>query len=121
MQPSIDRRAFRRFRLEVPILFRWDERYEAGKSANVGLGGMFIFASKCPPLNYQIEVEFSIPAHDRKPRQLRFCCKGRVIRVESCGAIAGFAVAGPIEGELAGEGQQLVDDIELLAGLSMRQ
>jgi hypothetical protein len=109
---SIDRRACRRFRFLVPVLFRWAdsaEHYDVGHSGNVGLGGMFILASKCPPVGTQVEIDFTIPAFDRIPRQLRFCCKGQVTRVETCYEIAGFAVAGCIEGG------QLGDDIESVA------
>src|ERR1700690_4040877 len=111
----IDRRAFRRFRFSAPVLFRWadrEEHYDAGNSGNVGLGGMFIFAPECPPLGTQVEVEFTVPAFDRLPRQLRFCCKGQVIRVESCYEVAGFAVAGRIEGELPVDGEQPGNDFK---------
>jgi hypothetical protein len=104
---SIDRRALRRFRFLVPVLFRWadsEEHYDVGKSGNVGLGGMFIFSSKCPPIGTQVEIEFTIPAFDRIKRQLRFCCKGQVTRVETCYEVAGFAVAGLIEGGQPGDG-----------------
>jgi hypothetical protein len=104
---SIDRRAFRRFRFLVPVLFRWAdsvEHYDVGKSGNVGLGGMFILAAKCPPLGTEVEIEFTVPAFDRIPRQLRFCCKGQVSRVETCFEVAGFAVAGLIEGGQLGDG-----------------
>ena len=119
MQRSIDRRIFHRFRFSVPVLFRWAdsaEHYDVGKSGNVGLGGMFIFTSKCPPVGTQVEIDFTIPAFDRIPRQVRFCCKGQVTRVETCYEVAGFAMAGLIEGG------QLGDDIEKVAvGLLTRQ
>jgi hypothetical protein len=67
---------------------------------------MFILTSKCPPVGTEVEIDFTIPAFDRIPRQARFCCKGRVTRVESCYEVAGFAVVGRIESE------QLGDDIE---------
>jgi hypothetical protein len=121
---SIDRRAFRRFRLSLPVLFRWAdsaEHYDVGTSGNVGLGGMFLFAAKCPPVGAQVEVDFTVPTFQDIPRQLRFCCKGQVIRLETCYEVAGFAVAGRIEGELPVEGEQLGNDIEMAAGLFTRQ
>lgn len=114
MHRSIDRRALQRFRFLVPVLFRWAdsaEHYEVGHSGNVGLGGMFILTSKCPPVGTQVEIDFTIPAFDRIPRQVRFCCKGQVSRVESCGEIAGFAVVGCVKSG------PLSDDIEAAAGL----
>ena len=101
---------FTGFDFLVPVLFRWAdsaEHYDAGHSGNVGLGGMFILTSKCPPVGTQVEIDFTIPAFDRIPRQLRFCCKGQVIRVETSYEIAGFAVAGRIglvESEKLGDG-----------------
>jgi len=104
----------------VPVLFRWAdgaEHYDVGHSGNVGLGGMFILTSKCPPVGTEVEIDFAIPAFDRIPRQVRFCCKGRVTRVESCYEVAGFAVVGRIE-----EVGQLGDGIEeAAAGLLIRQ
>jgi hypothetical protein len=62
------------------------------------------------------EIESTIPAFDRIPCQLRFCCKGQVTRLESCYEVAGFAVAGRIERG------QLGDDIEgVAADLLARQ
>jgi hypothetical protein len=97
---SIERRAFHRFRFLVPVLFRWAdsaEHYEVGRSGNVGLGGMFIFTSKCPPVGTEVEIEFTIPAFDRITHQASFRCNGQVTRVETCYEVAGFAVAGRIE------------------------
>jgi hypothetical protein len=117
---SIDRRAFCRFRLLVPVLFRWadsvEHYYDVGHSGNVGLGGMFTLTSKCPPVGTQVEMEFVIPAFDRITRQVRFRCKGQVTRVESCYGVAGFAVAGRIE-----SGQLGHDIEEVAAGLLTRQ
>ena len=100
MDRSIERRACHRFRFLVPVLFRWAdsvEHYDVGHSGNVGLGGIFIFTSKCPPVGTQVEIEFTIPAFDRIPSQASFRCNGQVTRVETCYEVAGFAVAGRIE------------------------
>ncbi len=116
---SIERRAFKRFRILVPVLFRWAdsvEHYDVGHSANVGVGGVFILSSKCPPVGTEVEVDFTIPAFDRIPRQLRFCCKGQVCRVETCHAIAGFAVVGRI-GLVENEKQGHDIEQEVAAGL----
>jgi hypothetical protein len=115
----IDRRTFCRFRLLVPVLFRWAdsvEHYDVGHSGNVGLGGMFTLTSKCPPVGMRVEMEFVIPAFDRIARQVRFRCEGQVTRVESCYGVAGFAVSGRIESGQLGE-----DIEEVAAGLLTRQ
>jgi len=110
---SIERRAFRRFQLLLPVLFRWTdstEHYDVGHCGNVGLGGMFVLTSQCPGPGVQVEIEFVIPAFDLVPRQLRFRCVGQVSRVEACYPVNGFAVAGRIESD------HLEDDIEEAAG-----
>ena len=115
----IDRRTFCRFRLLVPVLFRWadsEEHYDVGHSGNVGLGGMFTLTSKCPPVGTRVDMEFVIPAFDRIARQVRFRCEGQVTRVESCYGVAGFAVSGRIESGQLGE-----DIEEVAAGLLTRQ
>jgi len=117
----IERRAFRRFRFIVPVLFRSAdsaEHYDVGHSRNVGLGGMFTLASKCPPVGTQVEIDFAIPAFDRIPRQLRLCCKGQVTRVETWFEIAGFAMAGHIE-EVGQPGD--IEAMALAAGLLPRR
>jgi hypothetical protein len=99
---SIERRSFRRFALMLPVLFRWadsSEHYDGGQCANVGLGGMFVFTQKCPPVGAQVEIEVVIPAFAGVPRELRLRYIGQVTRVEACCQIAGFAVSGRIEGQ----------------------
>jgi Tfp pilus assembly protein PilZ len=115
---SIERRTSRRFQLMLPVLFRLADRVEryAGYCGNIGLGGMFVLTEQRPSIGTQVEVEVVVPAFDLVPREHRFRCTGRVIRVEACLQLRGFAVSGRIEGE----GMQ--DDIETLAvGLMTKQ
>lgn len=100
-------------------MFRWADsvqHYDVGRSGNVGMGGMFILSSTCPAVGTQVEMEFVIPAFDRMPRQVRFLCKGQVTRVETCYELAGFAVAGNIEGGQLGGGIE-----EVAAGFVVQQ
>jgi len=99
---SIERRASRRFSVVLPVLFRWTdstEHYDAGHCGNVGRGGMFILSASCPPVGMQVEVELNIPAFDLVPRQCQLRCTGRVVRVEACFQLRGFAIAGRMESE----------------------
>jgi hypothetical protein len=96
---SIERRTCRRFSLVLPVLFRWTdstEHYDAGHCGNAGRGGMFILAASCPPVGMQVEIELNIPAFDLVPRQCQLRCTGRVMRVEPCYQLRGFAVGGRI-------------------------
>lgn len=96
----IERRTSRRFSLALPVLFRWTdstEHYDVGDCANAGLNGMFILSASCPPIGTQVEIEMNIPAFDLIPRQCQLRCTGRVMRIEGCDQLRGFAVVGRIE------------------------
>ena len=102
MAYSIERRVSRRFQISLPVLFRWADcsgHYDAGHCGNIGLGGMFILADKCPPCGAEVDVEFALPAFDLVPRPMTLHCIGRVSRIESCYQLSGFAVAGQIVNE----------------------
>jgi len=99
---SIERRAYLRFSVVLPVLFRWTdstEHYDAGHCGNAGRGGMFIFSASCPPVGMQVEIELNIPAFDLVPRRCQLRCTGRVVRVEGCYQLKGFAIAGRMESE----------------------
>jgi hypothetical protein len=99
---SPGRRAFRRFQLAVPVLFRWreqDEHREVGCCVNIGLGGLFVLSTKFPPVATEVQVEVMLPAFDPAAREVRINCVGRVIRTQQSGhlSLAGFAVAGSLQ------------------------
>ena len=103
MAHLIERRASRRFQISLPVLFRWAdgaEHYDAGHCGNLGLGGMFILAAKCPPSGVEVDVEFALPAFDMVPRPVTLRYLGRVSRVEACYRLSGFAITGQILNEL---------------------
>ena len=103
MDHSIERRTSRRFQVVLPVLFRWAdsvEHYDVGQCGNVGQGGMFILAAKCPPPDVAVEVEFALPAFDLVPHPVRLHCIGQVSRVETCYQLNGFAVAGRFVNEM---------------------
>ena len=97
MERLLERRSSRRFQIVLPVLFRWTdsiEHYGAGHSGNVGLGGMFIVAARCPSVGVEVKLEFAMPACDLVHHPVTLHCVGRVSRVESCYQLKGFAVAG---------------------------
>jgi hypothetical protein len=108
VEPLLDRRSSRRFQIVLPVLFRWVddsvEHYGVGHCGNVGPGGMFIVAAKCPPSGVGVKLEFALPAFDLVPHPLTLCCVGRVSRVEACYQLTGFAVAGRFVNEQANSG-----------------
>ena len=102
VKDPIERRNSRRFSITLPVLFRWadsEEHYGVGHSGNIGRGGIFVFATKCPPVGSEVDVELMLPAFDLVPHPVRLRCTGRVIRVEACYHLNGFAVAGDFEDE----------------------
>jgi hypothetical protein len=111
MDHSIERRTSRRFQIVLPVLFRWAdsvEHYDAGHCGNIGQGGMFILAAKCPPPDVEVEVEFALPAFDLVPHPVRLHCIGQVSRVETCYQLNGFAVAGRLVNETLAESISIV-------------
>jgi PilZ domain-containing protein len=102
LDSSPGRRAFRRFHLNAPVLFRWKEEQEhreVGCCANIGLGGLFVLSTKYPPLAAEVLVEVMLPAFDPEVSEVRINCVGRVIRTQQSGHLssAGFAVAGSFQ------------------------
>ena len=105
MDHSIERRSTRRFQIVLPVLFRWadsEEHYDVGHCGNMGPGGMFILAAKCPPSGVEIKVEFALPAFELVPRPVKLRCVGRVSRVEACYQFSGFAITGQFVNEVEG-------------------
>lgn len=67
---------------------------------NIGQGGMFVIATKIPPVGTEVKLEFVLPAFDSVPRPTRLHCVGYISRVETCGQLTGFAIAGQFVEEL---------------------
>ena len=108
----IERRTSRRFSLVLPVLFRWTdttEHYDVGHCTNAGLGGMFVLSANCPPLGTPLEIEMNIPAFDLVPRQCQLRYTGKVMRVEGCCQLRGFAVVGRIEN--AGDRDNTIEEV----------
>jgi hypothetical protein len=113
MDHSIERRTSRRFQIVLSVLFRWAdsvEHYAVGHCGNIGQGGMFILAAKCPPPGVEVEVEFALPAFDLVPHPVRLHCIGRVSRFETCYQLNGFAVAGQLVNGTLAESISMVTD-----------
>jgi hypothetical protein len=102
--PWIERRARNRFRLVFPVIFRWGDGREhsaVGYCRNIGLGGVFIVTGDCPPVDIEIEIDVVVPAFDPAPKEILIRHTGRVIRIQACENLLGFAVAGQFEDEVA--------------------
>ena len=95
--PWFERRTRKRFRLVFPVIFHWSDGTEhsaMGYCRNIGLGGVFIVTSDCPPVGVEVEVDVVVPASDPAPTEILFRHTGRTIRIQACEDLLGFAVAG---------------------------
>ena len=63
-------------------------------------------------MGMQVEIELNIPAFDLVPRPCQLRCYGRVVRVEACYQLRGFAVAGRIESDHSQEEQEEEEEEE---------
>jgi hypothetical protein len=70
-----------------------------GYCRNIGLGGIFIVTGNCPPVDIEIEIDVVVPAFDLAPKEILFRHTGRVIRIQACEDLLGFAVTGQFENE----------------------
>ena len=99
-QTFVESRKYRRFRLEVPVIFFWkdaqDLRREAvGITRDLSTGGAFVFATTHPPLEAHIKLRELLPAGGQAP-PLRMFGGGKLVRVKTApeSPPAGFALAG---------------------------
>lgn len=79
-----ERRAAIRYKLQLPVIFRWSdetEHTEGGFTSEVALDSTMILSSKCPPVGSHVWVEVLIPSPDKSGEELRVECFGKVIRV----------------------------------------
>jgi hypothetical protein len=97
---TIERRTRTRFQLVFPVIFHWRDgtaRSAVGYCRNIGLGGIFVLASTCPPINAEMEIDVVVPAFARGSSEILFRHTGRVIRIQACEDLLGFAVVGEFE------------------------
>jgi hypothetical protein len=102
----IERRTRSRFHLVFPVVCHWQEETAhsaVGYCRNIGLGGAFIVASICPPIDTEVEIEVVVPVSDPAPGEVLFRHTGRTVRIQRCEDLLGFAVAGEFEHDNAVE------------------
>jgi hypothetical protein len=102
--PWIERRARNRFRLVLPVVFHWNdgtERSGVGYCRNIGLGGLLIIASSCPPVDTELRIDVVVPAFDPEPKEILFHHTGQVVRINAEEDLFAFAVAGQFKDDNA--------------------
>jgi hypothetical protein len=87
-----------RYRLQLPVIFRWTEGSEeqrgAGFTCDIGVDGALIQSPVCPPLGSAIQIEVLIPSPDAGKEQLRVQCSGEVTLVFHASGSNSFSVKG---------------------------
>jgi hypothetical protein len=93
-------RKYARYRLEVPVIFSWEDaqetrREQVGLTRDLSIGGAFVFALSPPPLGASIKLRV-FPAPSGQALPVRMFGNGQVVRVEPAPDYphAGFAIAG---------------------------
>jgi hypothetical protein len=87
------------YRLAVPVIFSWkgaegSRQQDVGLTHDLSVGGAFIFATRPPPLNTNLEIKVFLPPTSTALPPLIYA-QGQVVRVEPAHGRrrAGFAVA----------------------------
>lgn len=92
-------RKYKHYRLKAPVIFSWKDaqriqQHGVGLTHDLTVSGAFIFATRPPPLNTNLEVEVYLPPASAS-LPARLYGQGQVVRLESARGRrrAGFAVA----------------------------
>jgi hypothetical protein len=85
--PPVEMRRELRYRLDVPVLFSWQNAlnrrlYAEGISRDISVLGAYIVTATCPPLETHVEVEVALPSLAGNNSVVRIKGEARVIRVE---------------------------------------
>jgi PilZ domain len=103
--PDAERRRGLRYRVGLPMVFRWDgstnNRFQAdGVTRDISTTGAYVLAPTCPPANAVIDVEVYLLGF-RRPDS-RITARMKVLRVEH-----DTTVPGPIGFSIVGDGFQV--------------
>jgi hypothetical protein len=101
MESVADVRHQIRYPLRAPVSFTWFSREGAqrdakGNSRNIGEGGAYVLARKCPEVGAQIILVFRFPHLPASARTHRLEMSGQVVRTDALPkskGMCGFAVA----------------------------
>jgi hypothetical protein len=85
-----------RYRLSVPVIFRWknesgSRRICKGFTRDIGTQGVYVYSSDVPAVGTSVRLEFLFPSLEESADGLRLRSVGEVVRVESGSQGTGFA------------------------------
>ena len=94
---SVKQRRAVRFRLNLPVIFRWSDRRglkqeQLGRTFDLSISGVFVLCPSPPPVGTLVDLEVHIRAFEEHTFQgLRLEGTGEVVRVGRAEETAGFA------------------------------
>jgi PilZ domain len=97
LERSLQRRAAVRYKLQLPVIFHWNDGKEhtaGGFTSDVALDGALILSSKCPPIGSEVRIEVLLPSPDHSGEELRIECTGKVTRIMEQPGYNAFGVHG---------------------------
>ena len=92
-----ERRAARRYRLRLPVIFNWNdgvEHTEGGFTCDIAVDGALILSTRYPPVGVDVRIEVLVPSPDHPAEEIRIECIGTVTRVWEQQGSAYFGVYG---------------------------
>ena len=95
-QPQLDKRATRRFSLDLPISVKFldnGKRELAGHTRDVSSRGVFIYLDTEIAAGALIEFVMTLPTEITLSNPIRVRCTGKVLRVDKTGQEQGVAIA----------------------------
>lgn len=95
-----DRRSSVRYKLQLPVIFHWNEdgeRTGGGFTSDVALDGALINSSRCPPVGSDVRIEILILSPVQGGQDMRIQCVGKVTRVVDQGDFMSFGVRGDFD------------------------
>ena len=95
-QPQIEKRATRRFSLDLPIAIKFLDNgtYEvSGHTRDVSSRGVFFYLNSEIAVGASIQFVMTLPSEITLTDPIRVQCNGKVVRVDKSGREQGVAVA----------------------------
>jgi hypothetical protein len=97
----VERRRAARYRVDAPASFSWADKQGGfqvgeGRTRDIGINGVYIVSSVCPPERVTIELCILLPALATAVRRFEVRAKGEVLRMDrnaQGNEPTGFAVA----------------------------
>jgi len=95
-------RAAVRYKLRLPVIFRWNDGVEhtsGGFTSDVAMDGALILSSECPPVGSEVRVEVLLPSPGPENGEFRIGCAGTVVHSSNRSGYSAFGFHGVFHDE----------------------